>query len=242
MAKYPVAGRVKTRLAASVRQRGWCDDSNARSLAASINRRCLEQILVAIGRCPADVTVAVPDEDIDPMRRWLGVPRVVSQGTGTLGARMRHVFYQTMGERPALMIGSDLPTVDDQTIRTAAEALRNHDCVLGPAVDGGYWLIGLTPPWRPALESLFDGIAWSTSAVMRQTLDAAKRSGLRTTLLDRRDDIDDVESLLRMMGEVSPQERSGWIDLITAVPRLDRDRFKRDCDRLIAVTETPRKP
>jgi rSAM/selenodomain-associated transferase 1 len=93
--------------------------------------------------------------------------------------------FATGGER-VVMIGSDCPTVTSEDIETAWTALASHDLVLGPAADGGYWLIGL----RTALPELFEGIAWSTNAVLGATLKRAAHLDLRIQFLSERTDID----------------------------------------------------
>ena len=94
------------------------------------------------------------------------------------------------GQRRIVVIGSDCPQVEMEDIRTAWSALETHDLVLGPATDGGYWLIGLNRP-RP---ELFHDMAWSGPEVLRETLRRAEQAGLRFRLLRELEDVDDLES------------------------------------------------
>ena len=94
-----------------------------------------------------------------------------------------------------MAIGSDCPDVTVADVEAAWEALQSHDVVLGPARDGGYWLIGLKEP-RP---SLFDGIAWGTDAVFAQTFDRCRAAGLVVHQLRQLDDIDTEEDWRRFL-------------------------------------------
>ena len=99
------------------------------------------------------------------------------------------------GDVPVLAIGADAPGVDADVIAAAVRALGTCDVVLGPATDGGYYLIGLN---RPA-PALFDGIAWSTSRVLRQTVAHCRASGLTVARLPPLRDVDSLVDL-RVLG------------------------------------------
>ncbi len=99
------------------------------------------------------------------------------------------------GAGRVLLIGSDCPDIDAAVIRDGLEQLLNHDVVLGPAVDGGYYLIGLrTSVGRPAC--LFDGVDWGTDQVLQQTLTLAETAGLSSAFLRELHDIDRPEDLV----------------------------------------------
>jgi glycosyltransferase A (GT-A) superfamily protein (DUF2064 family) len=85
-----------------------------------------------------------------------------------------------------VVVGTDIPGLDAGTIRKAAQALEDADVVIGPATDGGYYLIGLNES-RP---ELFEGIPWSTSEVLADTTRAAERAHLRVSLLEPKTDVD----------------------------------------------------
>jgi uncharacterized protein len=123
---------------------------------------------------------------------------LVPQREGDLGARMCGVFDDLFGAgaRAVLLVGSDLPTLRPAIVRHAADTLiRDEDAVvLGPATDGGYYLIGATrTPF-----TLFDGIEWSTDRVLEQTLITAQAAGLRTVLLSQIADVDTPNQLERI--------------------------------------------
>jgi hypothetical protein len=111
------------------------------------------------------------------------------QVEGDLGVRMCSAFETAFakGANRALIVGSDCPELDPDTIRAAFEALHTHEVVVGPSADGGYYLLGMRRLW-PAL---FEGIEWSTAAVLEQTLDKACQLGLSVFHLQTLLDIDE---------------------------------------------------
>ena len=96
-----------------------------------------------------------------------------------------------LGHSPAVVLGSDAPTLPGELIAQAIELARRHDLVLGPSFDGGYYLVGLRAP----AAGLFSNISWSTGDVLSQTLDRAKRMGLSAALLEPWYDVDTPEDL-----------------------------------------------
>ena len=120
---------------------------------------------------------------------------VVAQGDGDLGARMRHVFDDLFarGARGVVLVGSDLPGLSPAVVREAVETLdaRSGCVVLGPAEDGGYYLIGATS--TPAV--LLTGIDWSTADVLASTEARARESGVETVRLPIARDIDSLADL-----------------------------------------------
>ena len=91
-----------------------------------------------------------------------------------------------LGRRRVVLIGSDCPGISEKVLNTAFSHLHYYDLVLGPAIDGGYYLIGLTEP----VPELFRDVPWGTSEVLAITLIRAARLGLRTILLEPLTDID----------------------------------------------------
>ena len=135
--------------------------------------------------------------------------QVIAQPEGTLGDRMRmtmQLLFESGAARVAL-IGSDLPGIQAPDIRATFSALSREPAsvVLGPATDGGYYLIAAThvPP-------LFDGVAWGTSGVLDQTLAAAARTGIRVQTIAMRDDIDSVAELLRVRAALPQSRTAAW--------------------------------
>lgn len=126
------------------------------------------------------------EKDIRPWRRkgWALAP----QGSGRLGRRLMAAFREAFAagfERVAI-IGSDSPEITPNDIRDAWAGLREHDVVLGPTKDGGYWLIAL----RKVFPKLFKGIPWSTERVFDKTVEQARVTKLRVHCLRELQDID----------------------------------------------------
>jgi uncharacterized protein len=180
--KAPIPGRVKTRLARELGRRG----------AAEVYRRMGRQVVAGVVGPGYRTTVwFAPRSEGRLVREWLdSAERVAFRpqvGTG-LGARLSAAFAREFraGARCVVMIGSDCPGVDRRVVREAFSALSDWDLVLGPALDGGYYLIGLAAP----APGLFRGIAWSTEGVMSQTLARASTLGLSHQALSPLRDVD----------------------------------------------------
>ena len=127
--------------------------------------------------------------EIEPWLRqsWQMAP----QGDGDLGARMQAAFADAFGggAKPVVIIGSDCPYLEAKDIQSAWKALKTSDLVLGPAEDGGYWLIGL----RKMQPALFQDMRWSSNSVFDETIARAKTLGLKTFLLRMLSDVDTKE-------------------------------------------------
>ena len=130
--------------------------------------------------------------------------RLVAQRGGDLGARMAQLVAGLLadGHRAALLVGSDLPTLPSAYLAEAARVLAEGaaDVVLGPAEDGGYYLIGLAQP-APAL---FEGVAWGTDGVLEATRARARAFGLREHLLPLWYDVDTAADLDRLRRDLAP--------------------------------------
>ena len=113
-----------------------------------------------------------------------------------LGERMHKAFVYCRKKHfeRIVIIGTDCLTLNSRDIESALEKLESYDCVLGPSKDGGYYLIALkSPHWR-----LFEGIDWSTSSVLKQTLQRARKLNKKTFLLREREDIDTLAHLKKL--------------------------------------------
>lgn len=131
---------------------------------------------------------------IAQMRHWLGDAVVLKpQGEGNLGDRLLFSLQQgfATGLQQIIIIGSDCPDIAEAQIAQALTLLESHDVVLGPAVDGGYYLIGLNRLYVP----LFENIPWGTAQVLERTRAIAHQSGLSLAQLNPLSDIDRPEDL-----------------------------------------------
>lgn len=115
--------------------------------------------------------------------------RVQAQGDGDLGRRMVHAL-RSAGARPTVIVGSDIPALERRHIAVALLALRRGPFVLGPALDGGYWLIGARRGEQLAPNAL-DGVRWSSASTLADTRNRLPRSAILEVLLE---DVDDGEA------------------------------------------------
>ncbi len=181
-AKAPVTGRVKTRLGAEI----------GAGKAAALYRRLGRQVVAAsVGRGYRTVVWFAPPAAGGVVRHWLdglGVSAFRAQSGRALGTRLAHAFARSFadGDGAVVIIGTDCPGLDRHIIAQAFAALRAHDVVLGPAWDGGYYLIGL----RSLEPALFRGIPWSTPGVAHATRTRARDLGLSCRLLAPLRDVD----------------------------------------------------
>ena len=148
----------------------------------------------------ADVTIFFTPGEADPEIASLSagaIPRV-PQGGGDLGSRMLGALQHLLETRQydaALLVGSDVPLLSADHLAEATEALQASGGVaIGPADDGGYYLIGM----RQVCAGLFDDIAWGTESVLTDTLRAAERVGVEARLVRRAYDVDTIDDLHRL--------------------------------------------
>lgn len=137
-----------------------------------------------------------PADSRDHIVSWLGPEMpVLPQRGADLGERMKNAFKAifSRGSTRAVLIGSDMPDLPGTSIDEALMSLENHDAVIGPSYDGGYYLIGFSSD--SFLPDVFDGIAWSTARVFQQTLAILHGSKYRVHTLQKRRDIDTFDDL-----------------------------------------------
>ena len=177
--KAPRPGLVKTRLAQAIGDETAC----------AVYCELVAAVLDRIGIISSLELRFSPDDASDEIASWMRPGWTMRpQGVGSLGERMHRAFLERFesGARRVVIIGSDSPEISATDICEAWEALKSHDVVLGPAVDGGYWLIGLRGPCA----ELFEGISWSTDSVMRETLVRIDQTKLTFRLLRHLNDVD----------------------------------------------------
>lgn len=179
--KHPEAGKVKTRLTPAL----------GAETAAELYRALCEEVLGATVPRPGEYERLVffaPSRATEAMRAWLPGLRLLPQVGDDLGARMAAAFTRAFGrgaERVAI-VGTDAPAISRSTVTEALDALDRADIALGPAEDGGYYLLALREPHPELLE----GVPWSTPMVLEETVARAARGGLRVHQLARLRDID----------------------------------------------------
>jgi uncharacterized protein len=132
------------------------------------------------------------------MQAWLAGSILLARQRGNdLGPRMAAAFHSSWakGTERAVLVGTDCPELDAPCIGLALDHLRVHDMVIGPAYDGGYYLIGLRRETEPMMAGLFSDIAWGTAGTFSQTMERAAWAGLTTVTLKELHDIDRPQDL-----------------------------------------------
>lgn len=184
MVKVPRAGRVKTRLGQDM----------GMTVSAWWFRHQVDGLLRKLRDPRWRLVLAVsPDREGLAFPRWpRGLARL-PQGRGDLGARMERIFRR-LPPGPGVIIGGDIPGIDREAIADAFRALKQADAVIGPATDGGYWLIGMRQPNRFPRQAL-SGVRWSGPHARGDTL--AALAALRTRNIRMLSDVDSASDLPR---------------------------------------------
>jgi rSAM/selenodomain-associated transferase 1 len=198
--RYPEAGRVKTRLMPALGPEGAAAVHEAMACHTLAWAEDLER------RLGAHVEIRFDGGSIEAMAARFGRGRdYVAQPSGDLGERLARAAADAFdaGDRPVVLVGTDCPGITAEIAHRAFEALKHQTVVLGPARDGGYYLIGLARP----LPSLFEGVNWGTEQVLAQTRRRSEAAGLSPVLLPELDDVDRPEDLAvweRIAGQKTP--------------------------------------
>ena len=207
--RYPVPGRVKTRLIPVLGSAG----------AADLHRRLMEQTFTTAIKVASKhgmgVEICFDGGSPGKIKRWLGRGPILShQGPGDLGRRMQDAFTQAFrsGCGRVVLVGTDIPALTSDHLMQAFDALTGHDIVFGPSVDGGYWLIGLRRPVK-----VFRNIDWGTDRVLSQTIAMVNEQGYKFHLLDRLRDIDTGDDLK----EWRPEEATLGPYISIVIPTLN---------------------
>jgi rSAM/selenodomain-associated transferase 2/rSAM/selenodomain-associated transferase 1 len=216
MLKYPTPGAVKTRLVPALGERRACE----------LHRALVRHTLSEVDRFAAPSGVAVevrvagaPNEAA--ARSWLGdAVTIRDQGEGDLGARMERAADAAFSEGAAavVIIGGDCPGLASEHLTAACAALARADAVIGPALDGGYYLIGLRRP----LPALFRGIAWGGADVLAQTLASARTLSVRVEQLETLGDVD-VPADLALWAATPAACAAGLGGVSVVIPALDEE-------------------
>jgi hypothetical protein len=189
-AKAPVPGQVKTRLIPALGLEGATE-----LYCRLVHRTLATAALARVG--PTEIWATGPSDSafLEACRRVLGL-QVHLQPQGDLGARMCAAAAHALRRFAAVIIvGVDCPSMSFDDLHAAGAALaEGEDAVLGPAEDGGYWLLGLTR----CDPMLFDGIGWGTAGVLEATRERLRAKGWRWRELATRWDVDRPEDLARL--------------------------------------------
>ncbi|MBL7056126.1 TIGR04282 family arsenosugar biosynthesis glycosyltransferase [Candidatus Woesearchaeota archaeon] len=181
-AKYPEEGKVKTRLGKEI----------GMEKAANIYKKLLENTIKNTSSKDYDVALCFsPKNKEKEFEELLNIKIMNPQSKGNLGARMKDCFEHFLKDyQKVIIIGSDLPDMNQEIIKESFEILETKDVALGPSTDGGYYLIGMKH-----LNELFSNIEWSTNTVLKETINKIKKNNLTFTLLKELKDIDKKKDL-----------------------------------------------
>jgi rSAM/selenodomain-associated transferase 2/rSAM/selenodomain-associated transferase 1 len=187
--RYPISGQTKTRLLSVL------TPPEALAIHRSMTEAVVRKIDLFQQVVSLDVEIRFTGGTIQQMKDWLGDRFVYTdQGDGDLGCRLARGIGDSFlqGYSKVIVIGSDCPSITAADLKRSLDLLDDYDCVLGPAFDGGYYLIGL----RVFHPSLFSDITWSSPLVLQQTIEKLKQLNLTWTELRPLGDIDRPEDLV----------------------------------------------
>lgn len=178
-ARWPRPGAAKTRLIPALGPEG----------AAELHARLVERTLTAVRGSGLPFELRTTGATPADFQDWLGVPTVYDQGEGPLGERLE----RASPPYPCIFIGADAPDLTAAHLRDAASALAKAPVVIGPAEDGGYWLLGLAH----RIEGVFTDIDWGTDRVFAQTMTRLSGACVSPELMPMLADLDRPEDLTR---------------------------------------------
>jgi rSAM/selenodomain-associated transferase 2/rSAM/selenodomain-associated transferase 1 len=191
--RYPEVGTTKTRMIPILGAEG----------AANLQREMTEHVLSQVAGPSASNDLAIEirydgaNEEL--MRRWLGSEfEYVLQKGDDVGERMHRAFEDAFesGATSVVIIGTDIPDLTARVVKDAFKVLKQKEMVLGPAKDGGYYLIGFPKiAFSPAVADLFAGIKWGENDVLKKTINAATGLGISYSMVDELQDVDRPKDL-----------------------------------------------
>lgn len=197
--KYPQPGQVKSRLARAI----------GAEKAAEIYKVLLLdnwQRVIESG-LPVGIEYS-PAASLKNFQQLLGLEQEFNLQSGIgMGGRMANAFAGCFRQPfdAAVLIGADVPELSAELILEAADSLKKNDVVLGPAEDGGYYLIGFTG--KSFDPQYFQRIAWSTDQVFRQTKEKVLDNNNKLYLIRERCDLDNFDDVKKFLGKVNSNER-----------------------------------
>ena len=189
--KDPVKGGVKSRLAAEL------DDT----ISLELYKYFILDMLATLTTCEAQCLICVyPQSALGKVREWLGAGYdYLPQEGKDLGERMKNSFIKafSMEYERAILIGSDIPDLPRFLITDAFRALETNDGTIGPARDGGYYLIGFRR--ETFVREVFDKIRWGGETVLRNTLNRLQKSAYSVHLLPPWSDVDTIADVMALL-------------------------------------------
>ncbi len=179
-ARFPEPGKAKTRLIPALGADG----------AAKLHARLVERSVAVLGAVNRNVELHYTGGSSPAFAAWLGDDIVlVPQVDGDLGDRL----LAAMNPLPVIFFGADVPDLATEIVAAAISALQTHEVVIGPAEDGGYYLIGMRQP----MPFLFENMPWGSEQVFAKTCERLEQRGIAAALLEPLHDCDRPEDLAR---------------------------------------------
>ncbi len=209
--RYPEPGKTKTRLIPEL----------GAIRAADLQRRLTERIIQVLKKVcrknDAGIVFFGEGGTVPDFKKWLGADMdVMLQADGDIGGKMAAAFTQAFraGAKQAILVGTDIPRVSERHFQEAFHGLSSNDMVLGPSLDGGYWLIGMN-----RYHEVFGEIPWGTNTVFFRTKERIGRIGLSLHELETLADIDTLDDVKTHM----PKEdvRKAYVSVI--IPALNEE-------------------
>src|SRR5262249_2112034 len=198
-AKQPLPGHVKTRVASATSPE-W---------AAALSEAFLLDALDSFQGFPGRRVLVYDPPEVAEYFQSVAAGRfdVLPQAHGDLGQRLQACFESefALGSSAVIIVGTDSPTLPMSIVLQAAEYIENADVALGPAMDGGYYLIGCTR----LLPALFHSIPWSTNRVFSETVARVAEAGVRLSLLPPWYDVDTLDDMRMLRDHLAAMRAAG---------------------------------
>ncbi|MFH2091492.1 MAG: TIGR04282 family arsenosugar biosynthesis glycosyltransferase [Pseudomonadota bacterium] len=198
--RVPEKGLVKTRLSRGLDEH----------FVLELYKAFVQDALVVLQSFESRFLFFWPPGKKQRLVQWLGDDYTfMGQYGDTIGEKMANAFEVVFekGFEQILLIGTDIPEISEEILIRAGQALGRTDAVIGPCRDGGYYLIGFTK--SAFSKRSFQGINWSSSKVLVQTMEALKKQSIQYELLDELDDIDTLDDLSALNIRVSQGKSVG---------------------------------
>lgn len=213
-AKYPEPGKVKTRLTPSL----------TNTQAASLYKSMLDDTIELLNYSGIDYEVyCEPAGSIKSFRKLYGKNSVcLGQKGADIGEKMKNAFKSVFrrGYAKAVLVGSDIPGLSAELIRESFRQIDRRGAVIGPAKDGGYYLVGFAK--NAFCHGMFSGVGWGKASVFKKTMEVFKKNGRRAGVLPKLRDVDSIKDVLYYFRRVKLKNSrfKKFIEALNEPPRI----------------------